>query len=126
MSVPQAIRDALRAVAGRVTGSARRNIQAWVAPKTYCHSSPRHAETVFGWNRQAVARRIRESETGVVSGPEKETRGRPTVELTHPELITNADRLLGKNSQADPKFQTETLFTRMTGESLRAALAELE
>ncbi len=27
MSVPQAIRDALRAVAGRVTGSARRNIQ---------------------------------------------------------------------------------------------------
>ena len=79
---------------------------------------------MFGWNRKAVARGIRESETGVVSGPEKETRGRPTVELTHPELITNADRLLGKNSQADPKFQTETLFTRMTGESLRAALAE--
>ncbi len=58
MSVPQAIRDALRAVAGRVTGSARRNIQAWVA-KTYCHGSPRHAETVFGWNRRAVAGGIR-------------------------------------------------------------------
>ncbi len=34
MSVPQAIRDALRAVAGRVTGSARRNIQAWVGERS--------------------------------------------------------------------------------------------
>jgi hypothetical protein len=39
-------------------------------------------------------------------------------------LVTHADKLLGAQSQVDPKFQTEILYTRMTGESLRAALAE--
>jgi hypothetical protein len=122
MSVPQSIRDALRSAAACVTGSARRSIQAWVA-KTYCYGSPRHTETVFGWNRQTVACGIRESESQEESRTEKDTRGRPTVERTHAELVNHADQLLGKHSQVDPKFQTETLFTRMTGESLRASLA---
>ena len=39
-------------------------------------------------------------------------------------LVIHADQFLGKHSQVDPKFQTETLYTRMTGERLRAALAE--
>ena len=122
MSVPQAIRDTLRSVAACVTGSARRSIQAWAA-QTYCHGSPRHTETVFGWNRQTVASGIRESESAAESGAEQETRGRPSLERTHAELVTHADKLLGTQSQVDPKFQTETLYTRMTGESLRAALA---
>jgi hypothetical protein len=124
MSVPLAIIDTLRSVAACVTGSARRSIQAWAA-KTYCNGSPRHAETVFGWNRQAVASGIRESESPPAkSDTEQETRGRPSLEKTHVELVTQADKLLGTQSQVDPKFQTETLYTRMTGESLRAALAE--
>lgn len=36
-----------------------------------------------------------------------------------------ADQLLGKHSQVDPKFQTETLVTRMTGESLRNVTSEV-
>lgn len=124
MSVPQSIKETLRSVAACVTGAARRSIQAWAA-KTFCNGSTRHAETVFGWNRKAVASGIRESEgPPAKSGTEQETRGRPSLERTHPELVTQADQLLGTQSQVDPKFQTETLYTRMTGESLRAALAE--
>ena len=107
MSVPQAIKDALRSVAACVTGSARRRIQAWAA-KTYCHGSPRHTETVFGWNRQTVACGIRESESPLAkSGTEPETRGRPLLERTDPELVTHAVKLLGTQSQVDPKFQTD-------------------
>ncbi|MCC6509801.1 MAG: hypothetical protein IT423_11875 [Pirellulaceae bacterium] len=40
------------------------------------------------------------------------------------EMVAQADHLLGKHSQVDPKFQTETIFTRITGESFRTALAE--
>ena len=124
MSVPQSIKETLRSVAACVTGAARRSIQAWAA-KTFCNGSTRHAETVFGWNGKAVASGIRESEgPPAKSGTEQETRGRPSLERTHPELVTQADQLLGTQSQVDPKFQTETLYTRMTGESLRAALAE--
>lgn len=124
MSVPPSIKETLRSVAACVTGAARRSIQAWAA-KTFCNGSTRHAETVFGWNRKAVASGIRESEgPPAKSGTEQETRGRPSLERTHPELVTQADQLLGTQCQVDPKSQTETLYMRMTGESLRAALAE--
>lgn len=93
MSVPQSIRDALRSAAACVTGSARRSIQAWVA-KTYCHGSPRHTETVFGWNRRTVESGIRESESQEESRTEQETRGRPAVEITPakqlPDCLTYA------------------------------------
>lgn len=123
MSVPQSIRDVLRSAAACVTGCARRKIQAWAA-KAFCDGSSRHAETVFGWNRHAVESGIRESESTVEPRPDKETRGRPTIEKTSAAIVEQADQLLGKHSQVDPKFQTQTLYTRMTGESLRAALAE--
>jgi hypothetical protein len=106
MSVPQAIKDTLRSVAACVTGSARRRIQAWAA-KTNCYGSARHAETVFGWNRPAVASGIRESEAppATKSGTEQETRGRPSLEETHAELVTQADKLLGLKLKLIPSFK---------------------
>jgi hypothetical protein len=95
-----------------------------MAAQNYCGGSSRHAETVFGWNRDAVARGIEEAELGAVIKPDVETRGSRLVEVANPELAEHVDRLCGKDAQADPKFQTITIYTRMTGESLRIALAD--
>lgn len=95
-----------------------------MAAQTYCGGSSRQAETVFGWNRWAVARGIDEAVLGTVIKPDVETRGSQLVEVANPELAEHVDRLCGNVAQADPKFQTVTLYTRMTGESLRLALAE--
>jgi hypothetical protein len=61
VSISSSVVTALRQAAECVTGAARRSIQA-MAAQSYCGGSSRHAETVFGWNRDAVARGIEEAE----------------------------------------------------------------
>jgi hypothetical protein len=51
----------IREAARQVKGVSRRNLFAW-ACRTYAGGSPRAAETIFGWNRKAVARGLSESE----------------------------------------------------------------
>jgi hypothetical protein len=46
------------------------------------------------------------------------------VESENPAISTISRQLLAEKTQVDPKFQTSFAFTRMTGESLRKALAE--
>lgn len=123
MDLSASVVNALRQAASCVTGAARRSIQA-MAALNYCGGSSRHAETVFGWNRHAVASGIKEAELGAPIQRDVETRGSRLVEVANPELANHVDRLCGNDAQVDPKFQTVTLYTRMTGESLRAALAE--
>jgi hypothetical protein len=47
--------------ARQLKGSTRRIWFAW-ACRTYAGGSPRAAETIFGWNRKAVARGLSESQ----------------------------------------------------------------
>ena len=50
----------IRQAARQLKGAGRRNWFAW-ACRTYAGGSPRAAETIFGWNRKAVARGLSES-----------------------------------------------------------------
>jgi Rhodopirellula transposase DDE domain len=79
-----------------------------MAALNYCGGSSRHAETVFGWNRHAVASGIKEAELGVPIQRDVETRGSCLVEVANPELANHVDRLCGNDAQVDPKFQTVT------------------
>ena len=115
--------SSIRSAAKYLTGFARRRFQAQVAIE-HCGASPRNAESVFGFNRKAVRRGLEELESNKPLRTGAERRGRPRVEDKMPALAGVADRLLATSSQADPKFQTSFAFTRMTGESLRKALAE--
>jgi hypothetical protein len=66
----------IRQAARQVKGVSRRNLFAW-ACRTFAGGSPRVAETIFGWNRRAVARGLSESAValpeGVVPVVEKKT-----------------------------------------------------
>jgi hypothetical protein len=60
-----------RLAAKRLKGTARRSWFAW-ACNNYASGSPRAAETIFGWNRKAVARGLSELDPGTVrSEPKK-------------------------------------------------------
>ena len=51
----------IRQAARQLRGASRRNWFAW-ACTTYAGGSPRAAETIFGWNRKAVARGLSKSQ----------------------------------------------------------------
>jgi hypothetical protein len=115
--------DCIRTAASCLTGFARRQFQAKVA-RELCDASPRRAETLFGWNRNAVQRGLDEVQLGMTIKTVDDMRGRPKSEDADPAIAMATDLLLNENSQADPKFQSSYTFTRMTGERLREALAE--
>jgi hypothetical protein len=62
----------IRLAAKRLKGAARRSWFAW-ACNNYASGSPRAAETIFGWNRKAVARGLSELACGTVSSEPKKS-----------------------------------------------------
>ncbi len=121
--LPRSVMDASRRTAKSLKGYARRVFQAVVSVE-HAEAKPRKAETLFGWNRDAVQRGLCEQRIGREIRSISSSRGRPRVETTNKDLLSTAQKLLDEQSQADPKFQSTKIYTRITGDSFRKALAE--
>ena len=121
--LPQLVVDSFRRIAKALKGYTRRTFQSEIA-NTYVNGDPRRAETVFGWNRESVKHGLCERRVGHEIGSNSASKGRPRVEAVNAELLQATKRLIEEQSQADPKFQTTKIFTRITGDALRKALSE--
>jgi hypothetical protein len=64
------------------------------------------------WSRKAVARGLRELETGIVCLDNNQAKGRNKTELKNPHLEEDIRFLVDGKSQADPKFQTLFCYAR--------------
>jgi hypothetical protein len=113
--------ETVRLAARKLTGFARRQFQAEMAVK-YCDASPRRAEEVFGWGREAVNTGLSELRTGIRCLEDFSARGRPKTEEAAPELVPQIHALVEPRSQADPKFQTPLAYTRMTAKAVHQHL----
>lgn len=116
-SVIETIKDA----AGKLTGFRRRQFQAEVAVK-YCGGSPRRAERMFGWGREALNTGLGELRTGIRCRDNFTARGRRRTEERSPQLAEAIHELVEPASQADPKFQTPFAYTRITAPTVREQL----
>jgi transposase len=117
----ESVVETIRLAARKLTGFTRRQFQAEMAVK-YCKSSPRRAEEVFGWGREAVNTGLNELRTGIRCIEDFSARGRPKTEEAAPELIPQIHALVEPLSQADPKFQTPLAYTRMTAKAVHQHL----
>ena len=110
----------LKQAASKMLGAERRSFQAAMALK-YCGGSARLAESVFGWNRDAVELGLHERRSGVVClGAQKACCGNTLWEERHPAVAGALWVLAEAHCQRDPTFQTTLAYTRLTAaESLR-------
>lgn len=113
------INDAAR----KLTGSKRRAFEAQVA-LDYLDGSARRAEQVFGWSRVTVELGLNELRTGIACLDNFSSRGNRKTEEKYPQLEQDIRSLAEPESQADPKFQSPFLYTRITAKSMRKALIE--
>lgn len=114
-------RQDIQAAAKLLTGFQRRQFQAQMAIK-YCGGSARHAETTFGWGRDAVNTGLNELRTGIRCLDAYHLRGRKKTEELCPAISEHIHKLVEPQSQADPKFQTPFAFTRVTAQAVRDTL----
>jgi len=113
----------IKDAASKLTGAKRRAFQAQVS-LDYLDGSPRRAERVFGWWRDAVTLGLHERRSGIICLGNTSARGNRRTEVKQPSLERDIRSLAEPQSQQDPKFQSPFLYTRMTAKGMRQALMD--
>jgi Rhodopirellula transposase DDE domain len=82
----------------------------------------RWAEEHLGWSRVTIRKGMRELHSGLTCLDAFSARGRRPVEGRLPRLLDDIKDIADGQSQADPRFQTDRLFTRISAAEVRRQL----
>jgi hypothetical protein len=80
------------------------------------------AEGNLGWNRGTVRKAMHELDSGMTCVDAFSLRRRKPAEEYLPRLLDDIRAIADGQSQADPKFQTKRLFTRISAKEVRRQL----
>jgi Rhodopirellula transposase DDE domain len=119
----EAVIASFKDAARKLTGAKRRAFQAQVT-LDYLDGSVWKAERVFGWSHHTVTLGLNELRTGITCMGNFSARGNHKTEEKLPKLETDMRALADPESQADPKFQSTFLYTRITAKAMRQALID--
>jgi hypothetical protein len=76
----------------------------------------------LGWNRMTVRKGMRELESGERIQDNYAARGRKKAEEKLPGLLTDIRAIVDGQSQTDPSFQSQRLYTRLSAAEVRQQL----
>jgi hypothetical protein len=80
------------------------------------------AEAHLGWNRGTIRKAMHELRSSMTCVDAFSMRRRKPVEEHLPRLLDDIREIVDGQSQADPKFQTDRLFTRISAAEARRQL----
>ena len=80
------------------------------------------AEAHLGWNRETIRKGTHELQSGMTCVDAFHCRRRKPAEEHLPRLLEDIRAIADGQSQADPKFQTNRLFTRISAAEVRRQL----
>lgn len=104
-------------------GSARRIFMARTV-KELGKGGQRHAERELGWNRVTIRKGAHELESGFTCVDAFSLRGRKRAEDHLPNLLDDIKDMVDSQSQTDPKFRTNRLYTRLSAAEVRRQLID--
>jgi hypothetical protein len=82
----------------------------------------RWAQYYLGWCRETIRKGMHELRTGMTCVDAFSCRRRKTVEEHLPRFLDDIRAIADGQSQVDPKFQTDRLFTRISAAEVRRQL----
>jgi hypothetical protein len=121
MELTDTLKALLIETAHTLKGSERRRFMA----RTVQELGPggqRRAERELGWNRQTLRKALRELASGLICLDAVTLRRRKRAEEHLPNLLTDIKAIVDSQSQADPQFRTNRLYTRLTAAEVRRQL----
>ena len=121
MELTDAVTGLLQDAAKQLKGSARRLFMARTV-KQLGPGGQRRAERELGWNRGTLRKGMRELEGGFAIVDAFALRGRKRAEERLPTLLADLIAIVDGQSQADPQFRTNRLYTRLTAAEVRRQL----
>lgn len=80
------------------------------------------AERELGWNRATIRKGMRELSQGLICVDAFQMRGRKPAETHLPSLLSDIRAIVDGQSQTDPQFRSNRLYTRLTAAEVRRQL----
>jgi hypothetical protein len=84
----------------------------------------RWAEEHLGWSRATIRKGAHELDSGLTCVDATSCRRRKRAEERLPRVLDDIRQIADAHSQADPKFQTDRLFTRISAAEVRRQLID--
>ena len=102
-------------------GSSRRLFMARTV-KALGPGGQRRAERELGWNRITIRKGTHELESGFICLDAFSARGRKRAEDHLPHLLDDIGAIVDGQSQTDPRFRSQRLYTRLSAAEVRRQL----
>jgi hypothetical protein len=115
------VKELLIETAKDLKGSVRRLFMARTV-RALGEGGQRLAERELGWNRGTIRKGQHELEHGIICINAYASRGRKRSEEHLPNLLSDITAIVDGQSQADPQFRTNRLYTRLTATEVRRQL----
>ena len=121
MELTDSLKSLCIETAKALKGSARRLFMARTV-KELGAGGQRCAERGLGWSRMTIRKGTHELESGFTCLDAFAARGRKRVEVHLPHLLSDIQAIVDSQSQADPQFRTNRLYTRLSAVEVRRQL----
>jgi hypothetical protein len=121
MDLSDSLRSLFIETAQTLKGHARRRFMAQIV-KQLGPGGQRRAERELGWNRETIRKGLHELDSGRICLDNFTGRGRKRAEAHLPNLLTDIAAIVDSQSQADPQFRTQRLYTRLDAAEVRQQL----
>ena len=121
MDLTDSLKGLFIETANTLSGSARRLFMARTV-KELGPGGQRRAERDLGWNRETIRKGTRELDSGQIHPDNFSARGRKPAEAHLPNLLTDIATIVDAQSQVDPQFRTNRLYTRLDAAEVRRQL----
>ena len=121
MRVTDEFKATLKETQATLSGYERRHFMAKIV-ETVFGGKPSHAESELGWNRTTLRKALAELRGEFCYVDRYHERGRKRSEAHLPNLLTDIRALVDSQSQTDPTFRTQRLYTRLSATVVRQQL----
>jgi Rhodopirellula transposase DDE domain len=121
MELTDELKNLLIDTAKQLKGSARRHFLARTV-KALGPGGASRVEREFGWNRKTKRLGMHEVESGITCLDAFSARGRKLAEELLPRLLVDIRAIVDGQSQTDPQFKNNRLYTRLSAPEVRRQL----